>query len=90
MRLIDLHKEWMEKGGFFNLGLCNALPTQKYKNTLQKFVPSKDEQEQLRYSGYCDIYWGSGLFNNDWKRFSYYTPLRQTIVLLICAMNNEL
>lgn len=87
-KLIDLHKEWMgmgtmgepENGGG---GLCNVVPVE-YKTNLCCFIP-----KQYR------VFWGSdtriGSTNENYKTVAYkYTELRQTIVLFICAMHNEL
>lgn len=87
MKLIDLHKEWMEanmifdrKDSFGDGGLCNSVPI-KYQDDLIKFKPDKYQ-----------TYWASGFAEeNGSRRAMYnYNKLRQTIVLLICAMNNEL
>lgn len=92
-RLIDLHKEWCETMAIKDCpergcgGLCNALPV-KYLKPFRLFTP--DEY------GDNDCYWASqmkpqgvgGRYENS--ELYGYNPLRQTIVLLICAMNNEL
>jgi hypothetical protein len=88
-KLIDLYKEWMEKGDIFN-GLCGRLDSGDYQETFELFVPTKKEKAQLEETGFCEVYWASGLPKNDKKEESSFTPLRQTIVLLICAMHNEL
>jgi len=86
-KLIDLHKEWMEVGKFNdrhsdggNGGLCNAVPV-KYIDDLKKFEPNNDS-----------AYWASTKSENDISLTAIYgyNQLRQTIVLLICAMNNEI
>jgi len=87
MKLIELYKEWMETGviterewspGFG--GLCNCVP-EKYINQLDLFVPINNT-----------IYWASEVLRKDCRREEMYgfNDLRQTIVLLICAMNDEI
>ena len=86
-KLIDLYKEWMGTGkiydhynSFGNGGLCNAAP-RKYKNDLLLFTPD-----------ILDVYWASmrPRFSGTTEAAYNFNPLRQTIVLLICAMHNEL
>jgi len=85
MKLIDLHKKWVETGEIEDKkdaggmgGLCNAVPN-KYYETLQMFEPE-----------YYATYWASYQSRSDDKSIYAYNQLRQTIVLFICAMNNEL
>ena len=85
MRLIDLHKEWMETGQLTGKGgLCNCVP-RKYKRLLNDFKPE-----------WYGLFWAYPLRYNQEKRRQYdscaypYTPLRQTIVLFICAIKGEL
>lgn len=90
MKLIKLHEEWSEKGKLPNIGLCSSTPS-KYRNTLGLLKPTMDDFKQLDKNGLCTNFWGSGLNAYDfWDKFVAYTPLRQTIVLLICAMHDEI
>lgn len=93
MKLIDLYKEWMRKGKITDRldavgsgGLCNAVP--KYcRHTFYSFYPEEETH---------GTFWAYPMtFSQQQKRtFEHMayklTPLRQTIILLICAMNNEL
>lgn len=85
MKLIDLYKEWMETGCISDRvdpngmgGLCNAVP-KKYLKLLKKFEPEE-----------CQIYWASSRGMSSDGAIYKFNKLRQTIVLLICAMCNEL
>jgi len=89
MKLIDLYKEWMETGKLPDWGLCNSIP-KEYWETLDLFEPSQDEESQLDYEGLSWNYWASGLPTNHKDEKYGFTPLRQTIVLLICAMKDEI
>lgn len=90
MKLIEMHKSWMDKGELDVNGLCNSLKGTVYEEILELFEP-----ECNPLNTQTDVYWGySGinvLFapNEHFVKYQY-TPLRQTIVLLICAMHNEL
>lgn len=89
-KLIDLYKDWMRVGTLPDQGLCNSIP-KKYSKNIKMFQPEEDYLEKLidkSVSKY--LYWGSGSIKSD-KDLKYgFTPLRQTIVLFICAMNNEI
>ncbi len=97
-KLIDLHFEWAKKKKIektkncytpYN-GLCYSLNTRGYNDFLDLVTPSKKESDELYGEGFCNAYWGAGLKREDENLMSAYTPLRQTIVLLICAMAGEL
>lgn len=87
MRLIELHKEWMEEWYLGCSGLCSAVPKQ-YDDSFNLLSPTKEEVSIHVKEGYGSAWWGET--KEEAEYFGLYTPLRQTIVLLICAMNNEL
>ena len=72
-----------------NNGLCNEnLPLVSY------LKPTLEDKEALEQEGISTTYWGSGLsdqlfFQGD-RLETEFTPLRQTIVLFLAAMNEEL
>ena len=76
-----MHKLWMEDGQMFSDGLCNNLFSEDMEY-LMLFNPD----------GFKQNYWAYGEDEfPSFKNIMYdYTPLRQTIVLLICAMKGEL
>jgi hypothetical protein len=86
MKLIDLHKEWCKSGKikdreFTNNGdggLCNAIPDQ-YLNDLKLFDPQTGQ-----------VYWEQANDSSLHRVIYGYNLFRQSVVLLICAMNNEL
>jgi len=92
MKLIDLHKEWMEKGQTSENGICNeVLKFQgKYYNEMQLLRPTYNDFNKISDENNCVVFWGAGLSSDNQEICKAYTPLRQTIVLLICAMNNEI
>jgi hypothetical protein len=86
-KLIDLYKEWVETGklkdrddSLGNGGLCNALP-KKYRDTLELFVPMNTDT----YDG--GLFWAADSFRSRVYKFG---KIRQTIVLFICAIRNEI
>ena len=96
MKLIDLYKEWMETGRITGEknncpnGLCSAVP-EKYCDSLLLFKPSTKELNGLRDEYLSQTYWASGLdlFDSITNKESLFSPLRQTIVLLICCILEE-
>lgn len=81
-KLIDLYKEWMITGEMphFPGGLCHNVPL-KYMTEVNLFIPQKNE---------FDSYWGADTKIKGINKYYGFGTLRQTIVLFICAMHNEL
>ena len=79
----------MESGRLPSDGLCGSLSGTVYKETLENVF------ENLYIEG---TYWGADIIRNDndlsehynFRRLHEYGSTRQSIVLLICAMHNEL
>jgi hypothetical protein len=95
MKLIDLHKEWMEEGKMSLGGLCYSLRIATNSCDCEElltdfFEPTCNDRIKLHKEGCCLIYWASGLPENTINEERIYTPLRQTIVLFICAMIGEI
>jgi len=88
-KLIALHWEWMKTGSLPEDGLCDTLEYTKYYKDLKNLFETAELYGQ---------YWGAdvGQQYNDsselykFRRYREYGPTRQSIVLLICAMHNEL
>ena len=91
-KLIDLYKEWMETGRLDTDGICNSIAGTKYYKYLDLVEPTDDDLDKFSRN-YSRIYWAYGrsreVGNTEDKYFKF-TPLRQTIVLLICAIHSEL
>lgn len=91
--LFELYKEWMKKGVMPANGLCNSIPY-RYRRKLVLFYPTYGEWKDVPLLGVPRGYWGyDGEYDimADRPRISKeFSPLRQTIVLLICAMCDEI
>jgi hypothetical protein len=84
MSYLDFHNSigrYMPKDG-----LCKCLPNSK---RLKLFDPGKNSDGCNWYWGYDGNYWGAPDARRDLVMYEY-TPLRENIVLLMAAMNNEL
>lgn len=92
MKLIDYHKLWCETGKLPSLGLCSTLIALNLKEEFKILKTLiKPNVEELPWCGHRD-YWGcctETIFKCNIKP-NEYTPFRQTIVLLICAIKNEI
>jgi len=84
---LNLYKAWMRAGKLpANSGLCQSFHNVGlgyYDPLLYMFEPT--EEECIRY-GLCP-WWGGDGYNPQVGEF---TPMRQTIVLFLAAMNDEL
>ena len=87
-KYLDYYKEWMEKGELPEPGLCASLPNRLQR--LEPFMtvkPTINEQLDLYYTHkFNNAYWGS---NSSGAKGHVFTPLRQTILLLCAAINDE-
>lgn len=84
MKLIDLYKKWMKAGKLPDSGLCFSVPEQ-YSEYLKLFHPTNEEKTEHKTPF---LYWASE-GDGGYSYFDF-NPTRQTIVLLICAMCDEL
>ena len=96
-KLIDLHFDIMKTELLPRLidGLCSLLKNTKYKETLSLFHPTDDDFISIYKDCEMLSYWGSGLKESAERMGAgngrtIYTPRRQSIVLLICAMHGEI
>lgn len=90
MNLYEQYKQMMETGDITICGLCYLLKRTKYSEDLKPFKPSKKEIKDMKAREEAWDFWASDMSIHDLNRLYTFTPLRQTIVLLICAMHGEL
>lgn len=91
MKYLKFYKKCMETGELPSEGLCSCLP----EEAIDLIAPSGEEEDTLHTEGKPWLYWGYG---KTWKTAGRtsdlvprtFTPLRQTLVLLLAAINNEL
>lgn len=60
------------------------------QKSLKLFTPTSQDEKQLSLEGLCSSWWASGLSVDSSELGWSFTPLRQTIVLFLAAMNDEL
>lgn len=91
---LDFYKKCMETGRVetdFSTGLCGAASGKQIdSDLLNLFEPTREERNELADEGISSGWWASGLPSESGKKYSSFTPLRQTIVLFMAAINNEL
>jgi len=90
MKYIEYYQSCMETGKLLNSnGLCYDIGSE----ALEVFEPTVEDCKLYE----INAYWGSGYNLYDWKdpelrlkTISDFTPLRQTIILFLAAINEEL
>lgn len=84
------YHEWMKRGAlpqvstYFNGGLCGA----GLAKNIELFRPEYEERNAEDSS--MTSFWADGFDTQSYRRLRDFTPLRQTIVLFLAAMNDEL
>jgi hypothetical protein len=91
-KLITNFKKWTSKGIIPEEGLCETLRYTPYERTLNLFNPTGEDFLTLNEENKPTTYWGYGIESNAERtkvRRQGLTPLRQTILALICVMHDE-
>ena len=91
--LLQHHIEWCEAGWLPNSGLCSTLDIvndELFNQFRELFTPNDFDKQQLVLEQKSSLYWASGLDVDNEDKSRAYTELRQNIVLLLCAINNEI
>ena len=85
---LKYYKEWMKDEKLPSFSLCFSLPEKlrmnKYFNLIK---PTNDDLINLSDENKNLVYWGSDSYHV--KMFQF-TELRQTLLLIAAALNNEL
>lgn len=76
-------------------GLCNSIGQLKNNRAFELITPNDEELAVLSDEGKSPVYWGYEIPNGSKKysqveKYVKFTPLRQNIILLCAAINNEL
>jgi hypothetical protein len=91
-KLITNFKKWSTKGEIPEEGLCTTLRYTPYKETLGLFIPTIEDTHTLHEENKSLTFWAYGIMLNGEEakvRRQGLTPLRQTILALICVMHDE-
>lgn len=90
---LKMYKEWLKEDHLPGLGLCGSLGSPFEDALIKLFEPTdRDFSEIIRYGG-DTTFWGFGSSTKEFTTFEIlytFTPLRQTIVLFLAAINGEL
>jgi hypothetical protein len=93
-KYLKFYKKCMKAGSLPDDGLCLSLIRRgREDKKLALFEPTSADNSMILVEGTSYGYWASGLLthpDNLNERMYGFTPLRQTIVLFLAAMNNEL
>lgn len=90
---LQFYMDCMKTGMMPDEGLCFCINKNNMgplePSIFDLFIPDEEDKEMLIDDNHSLNYWGSGL---DHMKCGYYqfTTLRQTIVLFMAAINNEL
>jgi hypothetical protein len=96
LRHLNFYKKCFKTLDMPKPGLCRCADCGLIcESTLKEFTPTDSDHDQNVIEGTMDLfhpngYWGAGLNISEDCRGDSFTPLRQTIVLFMAAMNNEL
>lgn len=92
-KYLPIYHEWMSKGQMLRVpdsnifktsGLCDAFDDDYLFELIQ---PTDEDIKGLKLNGLSTFCWAS---DSSEHCFYEFTPLRQTIVLFLAALNNEL
>lgn len=100
-KYLDFYESCMKTGQLPGCGLCETFTDyiedeegwidDEPDEIFELFTPTIDDIDRLYDEGLCYLYWASGLSERyTKKRYHEFTPLRQTIVLFMAAINGEL
>lgn len=94
---LAFYTKCMETGKMPMPGLCYVVDDKRYRldgeisaELLTIMSPTAPDLLRLRHDGLSTSFWASGFPNGHQENMCYFTPLRQTVVLFMAAMNNEL
>ncbi len=90
-RFIDLYYEWITIGKLPDEGLCNSVP-KVLRGSLEQLTPTTEDFYDMYKERMDTAFWDSEMRTDDnyYVCCSDFNPLRQNIILLCAAINNEL
>ena len=89
-KLIKLYKECSKTGKLPHHGLCSCLDYLEINKTkLKLFQPNSVQMNQLQIKGKSCLFWASDMkFQCNGSHWYKFTPLRQTILAFLIAMED--
>lgn len=85
---MDFYKKYMKIGNFSGTGICDKLSSEMDKSKEWNMVsPNIEELKKLWCDGQPFVWWGRESRCNSIDKM---TPLRETVILLCSAINDEL
>lgn len=90
---IDFYNKYIQTGMLPDQGLCCCALSGIIDRQLLKIMePTDNDYKDLRAEEISTVYWACGLPANldDHEKKWPFTPLRQTVILFMAAMNGEL
>jgi hypothetical protein len=91
-RYLTFYYKFMDRGVIPNFGLCNVFDNGLDNDLFELLKPTPEDKAEIISEGLSTSAWGSGLPtpSDVDGLLTKFTPLRQNIVLLMAALNNEL
>lgn len=90
-KLIKLYKECSETGKLPESGLCSTLRSYLEMSTknLLLFYPNDEDFNEIDFKGESWVFWASGVKTTNEDKIRKFTPLRQTIMCFLIAMEED-
>ena len=89
---LKMYYNWATAGRLPSNGLCNCFIKSVEEQRFELVSPDNQELTQMNKKNIDTVYWASEAKRGHVKYDDFYafTPLRQNLVLLMAALNNEL
>lgn len=88
---LQFYMDCMKRGSMPCAGLCGCADDKDISEKMFLLMePTVEDYIRLNNRNMNTVWWASGIRNRGKDRISTFTPLRQTIVLFMAALNNEL
>ena len=90
-KLIAIYKKALKEKRLPTNGLCATLKEiglgkDELNSNFSLFVPTYEEETEFIKQGLSYAYWGSGADMDSMDKYDTFTPLRQTILAFLIAM----
>lgn len=85
-KYLDFYYKCAETGKMPDYGLCACLDSIGDNLLFHLIEPTPEDANELFRKNNSELFWGSG---SSAYKLSKFTPLRQTIVLILASLNKE-